>query len=70
MIRSLRKVDFSHPTGHYIRKNSRPLEKILGAPLFATIMFLSSRRVEPILCDPERSLANFDLRSPKIKVTD
>ena len=23
-----------------------------------------------ILCDPEESLGNFDLRSPKVKVTD
>ena len=35
MVNSLRKVDFSHPTGHYTRKKFRPppLEKILGAPL-------------------------------------
>ena len=34
MVNSLRKVDFSHPTGHYTwKKNSDPLEKILGAPL-------------------------------------
>ena len=38
MIRSLRKVDFSHPTGHYIRrKNSRP-PPLLGAPLQAAIL--------------------------------
>ena len=35
MVNSLRKVDFSHPTGHYKwEKFSDPLEKILGAPLF------------------------------------
>ena len=35
MIKSLRKVDFSHPTGHYIRKklSPPPFQKILGAPL-------------------------------------
>ena len=34
MVNSLRKVDFSPPTGHYTwEKNSPPLEKILGAPL-------------------------------------
>ena len=35
MVNSLRKVDFSHPTGHYTWKKIRlpPLEKILGAPL-------------------------------------
>ena len=35
MIKSLRKVDFSHPTGHYTRKkvSPPPLQKILGAPL-------------------------------------
>ena len=34
MVNSLRKVDFSHPTGHYTWKFfSGPLEKILGAPL-------------------------------------
>ena len=33
MVNSLRKVDFSHPTGHYTWKNSPPPEKILGAPL-------------------------------------
>ena len=37
MVNSLRKVDFSHPTGHYTWKKSPPLEKILGAPLAATI---------------------------------
>ena len=35
MVNSLRKVDFSYPTGHYTWKKS-PLEKILGAPLWAT----------------------------------
>ena len=33
MVNSLRKVDFSHPTGHYTWKKIAPLEKILGAPL-------------------------------------
>ena len=36
MVNSLRKVDCSHPTGHYTRKKNfppPPLEKILGAPL-------------------------------------
>ena len=34
MVNSLRKVDFSHPTGHYTWTKFRPpLEKILGAPL-------------------------------------
>ena len=34
MIKSLGKVDFSHPTGNYIRKKfTPPLQKILGAPL-------------------------------------
>ena len=34
IIKSLRKVDFSHPTGHYTWEKFRPpLEKILGAPL-------------------------------------
>ena len=35
MVNSLRKIDFSHPTGHYTRKIFRPppLEKILGATL-------------------------------------
>ena len=34
MIKSLRKIDFSHHTGHYTwEKNRAPLEKILGAPL-------------------------------------
>ena len=35
MVNSLRKVDFSHPTGHYTWKKilPPPLEKILGAPL-------------------------------------
>ena len=36
MVNSLRKVDFSHPTGHYAWKKLRtppPLEKIPGAPL-------------------------------------
>ena len=31
-IVSLREVDISHPTGHYIRKKYCPLEKILVAP--------------------------------------
>ena len=37
MVNSLRKVDFSHPTGHYTWEKFRPppLEKILGAPLTA-----------------------------------
>ena len=39
MIRSLRKVDFSHPTAHFIRKNIAPLENILGAPLGKVIAF-------------------------------
>ena len=37
MVNSLRKVDYSHPTGHYTWKKIRPpppLEKILAAPLF------------------------------------
>ena len=36
MVNSLRKVEFSHPTGHYTWKKIAPppsLEKILGAPL-------------------------------------
>ena len=34
MVNSLRKVHFSHPTGHYTWTKFRaPLEKILGAPL-------------------------------------
>ena len=33
MVNSLRKVDFSHPTGHYTWKKLPPLEKILGTPL-------------------------------------
>ena len=33
MIKSLRKVDFSHPTGHHTKKI--PLAKILGAPLLS-----------------------------------
>ena len=34
MVNSSRKVDFSHPTGHYTWKKIRaPIEKILGAPL-------------------------------------
>ena len=40
MVNSLRKVDFSHPTGHYTLKKTRPpppLEKILGAPLTIVI---------------------------------
>ena len=40
MIRSLRKVDFSHPTGHYIRRKnfSPPPPPLLGAPLQAAIL--------------------------------
>ena len=39
MVNSLRKVDFSHHTGHYTGKKIRPppLEKILGAPLLYPI---------------------------------
>ena len=39
MVNSLRKVDFSHPTGHYTWKMFRPppFEKILSAPLPITI---------------------------------
>ena len=33
MKKSLRKVDFSHPTATIHGKNIGPLEKILGAPL-------------------------------------
>ena len=33
------------------------------------IVFFSSRWTS-LLCDPQRSLGNFDLRSPKVKVTD
>ena len=34
MVNTLRKVDLSHPTGHYtIHGKKSPLEKILGAPL-------------------------------------
>ena len=38
MVNSLRKLDFSNPTGHYTWKKIRaPLEKILGAPLLYPI---------------------------------
>ena len=38
MINRLRKVDFSHTTGHYTweKCSPPPLEKILGAPLRAS----------------------------------
>ena len=42
MVNGLRKVDFSHPTGHYtlyMEKNP-PLEKILGAPCSGPKLFL------------------------------
>ena len=40
MVNNLRKVDFSHPTGHYTWKKFRvPLEKILGALLVAFIIY-------------------------------
>ena len=43
MVKSLLKVDFSHPTSRYIHtKNfarSPPLEKLLGAPLSPTIIY-------------------------------
>ena len=45
MVNSLRKVDFSHPTGHHTWKKIRPpppLEKILGAPLIASEISLST----------------------------
>ena len=44
MVNSLRKVDFSHPTGHYryMEKNP-PLEKILGAPLLVRLCRASLR---------------------------
>ena len=42
MVNSLRKVDFSHPTGHYPWTNFRsPLEKILGAPLSGPIPWVT-----------------------------
>ena len=43
MVNSLRKVDFSHPTGHYTWEKIRPppLENILGAPLGLGIIMLS-----------------------------
>ena len=34
MVNSLRKVDFSHPTGHYTWEKIAPIEKILETPLF------------------------------------
>ena len=39
MVNSLRKVDFSHHSGHYTwrKKFAPPLEKILGAPLVGSI---------------------------------
>ena len=42
MVNSLRKVDFSHPTGHYTWKKIRPppLEKILGAPLLPVYLVI------------------------------
>ena len=45
MVNSLRKVDFSHPTGHYTWKKigAPPLDKILGASLDTEIV------VHPIL---------------------
>ena len=38
MVNSLRKVDFSRPTGHYKWKKFGPLEKILGAPPIAIVI--------------------------------
>ena len=41
MVNSIRKVDFSHPTGHYTWTKFSPpplLEKILGAPLVAAFV--------------------------------
>ena len=64
MVNSLRKVDFSHPTGHYTWKKFRPsppLEKILGAPLMVikvllTIMYSSDLAPNSIpLGDPKLS---------------
>ena len=45
MVNSLRKVDFSHPTGHYACKKipPPPLEKILGAPLQAMLAIVLGR---------------------------
>ena len=43
MVNSLRKVDFSHPAGHYTWTNFlAPLEKILGAPLQMSPIFHKS----------------------------
>ena len=35
MVNSLREIDFSHPIGHYTCNPPPPLEKIMGAPLYA-----------------------------------
>ena len=43
MIKRLHKVDFSHPTGHFIWKKSVPLEKILGAPLYVCNAYIQGR---------------------------